>query len=98
MNEQMIDELARLFSEPRSERETAVFLQGMLTPAEIEEVFFRWRLMRRLMHGETQRAISSALGVSLGKIARGSRLLKYGPPAFRELLERFDSRLEEPGA
>ena len=98
MNEQMIDELARLFSEPRSEREMAVFLQGMLTPAEIEEVFFRWRLMRRLMRGETQRAISSALGVSLGKIARGSRLLKYGPPAFRELLERIDSRLEEPGA
>jgi Trp operon repressor len=71
-------------------------INGLLTPSEIEEVVFRWRLVRLLLKGHTQRAISDELGVSLGKISRGSRLLKYGPPGFRHLAERLVDDEETP--
>ena len=53
------------------------------------QVVQRWRLMVLLLQGTTQREISHELGISLGKIARGSRLLKYGPPSFRDLANRL---------
>jgi TrpR family trp operon transcriptional repressor len=85
---EMLSELSSVLSQARNEQELQVFLEGLLTPREIEEITFRWRLMLRLMRGQPQREIGHELGVSLGKIARGSRLLKYGPPEFRQLLER----------
>jgi Trp operon repressor len=41
-----------------------------------------------LEKGVTQRAIATALGVSLCKITRGSHELKYGPPGFRNAIRR----------
>lgn len=81
--------LSKIFTQPRGEAEMAVFLEGMLTPQELEEVIVRWELLKRLLQGETQREIAHELGISLGKISRGSRLLKYGPPDFKELVERI---------
>lgn len=84
-------ELAVLLRVARDLGQVDALLEGLLTPGEIEEVMFRWRLMVRLVNGETQRDISRELGVSLGKISRGSRLLKYGLPTFRELIERLEA-------
>jgi Trp operon repressor len=81
-------ELAAILSCARNEDELAILLAGLLTPQEIEEAVVRWRLLGRLLGGQTQRDIAQELGISLGTIARGSRLLKYGPEAFRELVER----------
>ena len=90
-------ELAALFSAVHDAGEMDTLIEGLLTPGEIEEVSFRWRLMCRLVRGQTQREISRELGVSLGKIARGSRLLKYGLPRFAELIRRVE-HLERTGA
>jgi len=90
MQQQLIQELAALFSAARGTEEIETLIEGLLTPSEIEEVIFRWRLLRRLVQGQTQRDISRELGVSLGKIARGSRLLQYGLPGFSEFIKRFD--------
>ncbi len=90
--------LSRIFLEPRDEAEMAVFLEGMLTPQELEEVIVRWRLLERLMQGTTQRDIAHELGISLGKISRGSRLLKYGPPEFRNLAERVMNNIPDDDA
>jgi TrpR family trp operon transcriptional repressor len=96
MTQPPTDKLAQIFSSIRDEREMRVFLEGMLTPSELEEVICRWQLMLRLLAGEPQREISQELGVSLGKISRGSRLLKYGPDEFRQLLERLTAEVESP--
>jgi len=90
MHEKYREELSRIFTQAENRRELETLIEGLLTPGEIEEAVFRWRLMKRLLRGDTHRKISSDLGVSLGKIARGSRLLKYGPEEFRELVESFD--------
>jgi len=89
MNKQKMQKLARIFSAINGTNEMQTFLEGILTPSEVDEIICRWQLMLRLLSGETQREISHDLGASLGKISRGSRLLKYGPPEFRKLIERI---------
>lgn len=89
MQEQQLAELSGLVLRARSRRDLEVLLQGLLTPQELDGVVLRWRLMACLLAGKTQRDISHELGISLGKIARGSRLLKYGPPEFRQLAEEL---------
>ena len=95
MQEQQLDELSGLILQTRDRQELEVLLQGLLTPQELDEIVQRWRLMALLLQGTTQREISHELGISLGKIARGSRLLKYGPPSFRQLATRLLAEREQ---
>ncbi len=81
-------ELRGIFALVKTPEEMESLLDGLLTPAEMQEFVNRWRLMQRLLRDEPQRQIARELGVSLGTIARGSRLLKYGPGRFRRLVER----------
>lgn len=84
-----LEEIAGVFSRARSQRELELLLEGLLTPSELEVLHLRWHLLQLLQEGLTQREISKQLGVSLGKIARGSRLLKYGSEEFTELVRRI---------
>ncbi len=59
-------------------------LYAMLTAREREKIALRWRLLGLLQEGMTQRAVATRLGISLCKITRGSRELKYGPAGFRK--------------
>ncbi len=90
MADKYVDELSDLFAWAQDKDKIAILLETVLTPQEIEEAVLRWRLMLKLLEGETQRDIAKELNISLGKIARGSRLLKYGPPQFRDLVERYE--------
>jgi len=95
----LLKELTNVLAHARNPRELSVLLEGLLTPQEIREVVFRWRLLNRLLDGATQRQIARELGVSLGKISRGSRLLQFGPSEFREIVERIrrDVPKKDPG-
>ena len=92
---QLAGQLARILGAARNEVELQTLIDGLLAPQELEEVVLRWELIEELLSGRTQREISDRLGVSLGKIARGSRLIKYGPPEFRQLVERVQNELRE---
>ena len=70
-----------------SERRTMKnFLHELLTPAEIQDVALRWRLMQLLNQGMAQRTIAEKLGVSLCKITRGSKILKQNRSVSKKLL------------
>jgi TrpR family trp operon transcriptional repressor len=56
-------EMKKLFSE-------------IFTPAELDDLTLRWKLIRELSQGKTQREVAKDLGISLCKITRGARLLK----------------------
>ena len=95
--EEQCRQLAGLIGRTRDADELTTLLNGLLAPQEVEEVVLRWRLIEKLIEGCTQRDISEQLGVSLGKIARGSRLLKYGSPEFHRLARRLlREEREEP--
>ncbi|HPY89794.1 MAG TPA: Trp family transcriptional regulator [Lentisphaeria bacterium] len=89
-----VQELAGIIGQARDQHELEVLLEGLLTPSELEGLHLRWHLLRQLRKGCTQREISRNLGVSLGKIARGSRLLKYGSEDFSQLFERLNPDLQ----
>jgi TrpR family trp operon transcriptional repressor len=93
--EQLTGQLAQILVKARDEAELKTLIGGLLAPQELEEVVLRWELLEELLSGRTQREISERLGVSLGKIARGSRLIKYGPPEFRELFVRIQQQLKD---
>lgn len=95
MQDELLNELSRILSRASNREELGILLQGLLTPQELEEIIQRWRLVEMLLEGRTQRDISHELGISLGKIARGSRLLKYGPPEFRTLVARIHDEAKD---
>lgn len=85
----------------QARRELAAAFSGLGSPAEVEQAFVdfltasefrdlqaRWLIFKMLDAGVTQREISSALGVSLCKITRGSRFLKSPHAIVRKMLER----------
>ena len=88
----LVKELANILCKLEDIAELELFLHGLLTPSEIEEIINRWHLLRALEEGETHRQISSKLGVSLGKIARGSRLIKYGDENFVEIIRKIKGK------
>ena len=88
MKRKKSQELRAILNTATSADELDSLLDGLLTPQEIEECIQRWRLLQKLLQEIPQREIAKELGISLGTIARGSRLIQYGPPLFRTLVKR----------
>ncbi len=71
-----IQEISKLINNINSEVDVFNFLTEILTPAEVETLSKRWRILKMLSDGRTQRDIAKELNVSLCKVTRGSRILK----------------------
>ncbi len=84
-----LSDLYKLFASVKSEREAEKLLKDILTPQELASVAERWQLVQRLHKGDPQRKISDDLGVSISKITRGSRQLKYGGGGFKYFLKKL---------
>lgn len=54
----------------------AIFFKEMFTPSELVDLDLRWKLLKDLHGGMTQRKIAEKYSISLCKITRGSKLLK----------------------
>lgn len=85
--EAMVGELAEAFARLGDPGTAGDFIRAILTPRELEKIALRWRLVKLLKQGHSQRRIAEELGVSLCKITRGSRELKHGSPGFRKVVE-----------
>lgn len=83
---ELVDALCQI--NKRSEMTT--FLQELLTDKEREDVIFRWRLMKDLFNGETQRNIAKKHGISLCKITRGSKILKDENSMSLKLIKKME--------
>ncbi len=82
-----IDDIARALCNITELRTMRKFIYEVFTPAEIQDVALRWRLMQMLSDGVTQRKIADDLGISLCKITRGSKVLKAKGSVSKRLLE-----------
>ncbi|MDD9304335.1 MAG: transcriptional regulator [Desulfobacter sp.] len=56
--------------------ELMAFFKDIFTPAELDDISLRWKLLKDLHQGVTQRKIAEKYGISLCKITRGSKVLK----------------------
>lgn len=85
-------ELCELFASAENPKEVDMLLQDILTPQEIESIAERWQLIRQLSSGKPQRDVAKNLKVSISKITRGSRVLKYGAGGFRHFIDKLGKR------
>jgi TrpR family trp operon transcriptional repressor len=82
-------ELCKLFAAIDTPQEADDLLQDMFTPQEVESLCERWQLIQQLASGKPQRDIAKDLNISISKITRGSRMLKYGKGGFRRFLKKL---------
>ena len=71
-----LDELVGVILNIEDKEQLKQFLHDILTPAELRDVIRRWRIIKLLNKGLTQREIAKQLGVSISKVTRGSRVLQ----------------------
>ena len=83
---ELVDALCQI----RQRDDMTRFLQELLTEKEMEDVIVRWRLMKDLYKGETQRFIAKKHGISLCKITRGSKILKEEDSMSLKLLKKME--------
>ena len=74
MNE--IKDISNILGKINSQNDICNFLLEILTDSEVETLSKRWRILKMLNEGKTQREISKELQVSLCKVTRGSKILK----------------------
>ncbi|MBF0234246.1 MAG: transcriptional regulator [Desulfamplus sp.] len=64
------------------------FFDEILTPGELADLSLRWKLLKDLHSGMTQRKIADKYGISLCKITRGSKILKKENSIIHKLLDK----------
>lgn len=73
---QNIREISNVLKNISEENEIFKFLTEILTESELDTLSKRWRILKMLKEGKTQREIAKELNVSLCKVTRGSKLLQ----------------------
>jgi TrpR family trp operon transcriptional repressor len=77
MNKQL-DMLIEVFLNIKSKNEMSDFLQGILTPQELDELPRRLEIVKMLKKGIPQHEVSKKLGVGIATVTRGSKELQKG--------------------
>lgn len=69
-------ELSVLIKNLQTSENVCEFLSEILTQSEISTLSKRWRILKLLSQGATQREIATELNVGLCKVTRGAKILK----------------------
>lgn len=81
--------LAEAFLAMQSPEECRALLRDLTTPAELEALVDRWRVVKYLDQGMPYREIHARTGVSVTTIGRVARFLEDGNGGYRMALERI---------
>ncbi len=88
-----ITDLFELFSSIQTKKEAEIILRDILTPQELEGIAERWKLIRCLASGMTQREVVQKCNVSISKVTRGSHELQYGSGGFAHFLKKLKKKV-----
>lgn len=72
--------------------EASRFLRDLCTPAELQALVDRWRVVGLLRQGLTYRQINDRTGISVTTIGRVARFLAEGHGGYRIIAERIEGR------
>lgn len=78
MNISNYNSLVDAFLSIPSRRDMKNFLNGILTPKELEEIPVRLQIVKLLKKGIPQHKIASQLGVGIATVTRGSKEIAKG--------------------
>lgn len=87
--------LARAFAALDKSQEVQAFLRDLCTPAELEAMADRWRVVPLLRKGVPYREIYDLTGVSVTTIGRVARSLEHGSGGYATAIERIAARKTE---
>ena len=71
-----LKEISKTLIDLKSKNDMYNFLQELFTEAELNDLSKRWRILKLLNEGVTQREIAKILNVSLCKVTRGAKIIK----------------------
>jgi len=69
----------------------------LCTPAELEALIDRWRVVPHLLREEPYREIHDQTAVSVTTIGRVARTLQFGTGGYRQAFERLGSKASNNG-
>jgi len=84
-----LDEIIEVFVRTNSVQEMQKLFEELFTQREKYDFALRWRLMKDLYDGKSQREIAHNLGISLCKITRGSKILKNEDSQMNQILQEY---------
>ncbi|MGX9720247.1 YerC/YecD family TrpR-related protein [Stenotrophomonas nitritireducens] len=87
--------LARAFAALERPQDVQAFLRDLCTPAELEAMADRWRVVPLLRKGVPYREIYDLTGVSVTTIGRVARSLEHGAGGYAAAIERLSARKAE---
>ena len=83
-----IEEISKILKNINTAEEVQNFLLELLTESELGTLSKRWRIVKMLIEGRTQRDIAKALNVSLCKVTRGAKILKNKNSVIKKYLKK----------
>ena len=84
--------LAEALGALTSNEERIAFLRDLCTPAELEAMSDRWRVVPLLLDGVPYRDIHQRTGVSVTTTGRVARTLEHGHGGYAVAIDRFAPR------
>ncbi len=87
--------LSRAFAALERPQDVQAFLRDLCTPAELEAMADRWRVVPLLRKGVPYREIHDLTGVSVTTIGRVARSLEHGAGGYASAIERIATRKTE---
>ncbi|MDD5475628.1 MAG: Trp family transcriptional regulator [Syntrophales bacterium] len=88
-------ELVEIFAGITDQNEMERLFREIFTEKERSVLALRWKLLKDLHAGRTQRSIAADHRISLCKITRGSKLLKAKESVIRGILDGINPRKPE---
>lgn len=87
-------DLLNILASVQDADEMEILFTELFTASELEDLSLRWKLLKDLYSGMTQRKIAEKYGISLCKITRGSKILKDKNSAVLHVLQKWSGELE----
>ena len=78
MKSDWLNELSQILVEIKNREEMTLFLRGLLTEGELEEITRRVQIVKKLKAGISQHAIAKEMSVGVSTVTRGSNELQKG--------------------
>ncbi len=73
-----LSEIVQAILQCKTEAEVEVFLLGILTPKELQDVCQRLKIVKLLKQGMPHHMIAEKLGVGVATVTRGSKQIQLG--------------------
>jgi TrpR-related protein YerC/YecD len=96
LGEEPVTSLARALAVLDTVEEVEAFLHDLCTPAELEALSDRWRVVPYLLEGVAYREIHERTAVSVTTIGRVARFLSDGSDGYNTAIRKLKRRKQWP--